>query len=187
MPARFTCVTSTCCQMSFRSLAAVVLWSCLAIPSAQAAAVPAALSGKTITFTYTVSAPLKFPDGSVKVGTRTETRTIYVSTAGRLFVRNVRSNNAGATDSREQGPGGTGGSARFSGNSIVGTIARVTGAYQFTIRFDSAYQSCHANLIFGLAAGEHRTRFTTVSGKMVEGAGKRSVSTNCSIASGNGL
>jgi len=141
--------------------------------------------GKTITFTYTVSAPLKFPDGRVKVGTRTETRTIYVSSAGRLFVRNVRRNDAGATDQQERGPGG--GSARFSGNSIVGTIVRTSGAYQFTIKFDSAYQNCNAEMIFGRAAGERHTRFTSVGGVALEGAGQRSVSTSCSIASGNGL
>jgi len=164
----------------------MVLLACVASSSVCAAAIPAALQEKTITFTYTVSAPLRHPDGSVKVGTRSETRTIYISSAGRLFVRNVRRNSGGASDKSEQGPGGTG-SVRFAGNSIVGTIPRISGAYQFTIKFDSAYQGCSADLIFGRAAGEHETKFEGVSGKQLVGAGKRSVSTSCSIAGGNGL
>jgi hypothetical protein len=172
--------------MNLRVLAAVVFLLYFAAPQARAAA-PTALLGKTINFTYTVSAPLRFPDGRVKVGTRTETRTIYVSTAGRLFVRNVRRNNAGTADKNEQGPGDSGGSVRFAGNSIVGTIVRITDAYQFTIKFDSAYQSCNADLIFGHAAGEHRTLLRSVGGTVLEGAGKRSVSVSCSITSGNGL
>ena len=76
---------------------------------------------------------------------------------------------------------------RFAGNSIVGTVVRVTGAYQFTIKFDSAYQNCNADLVFGLAAGEHRTLLKGVGGAVLEGAGKRSVSTGCSVTSGNGL
>jgi hypothetical protein len=69
----------------------------------------------------------------------------------------------------------------------VGTIPRTSGAYQFTIKFGSAYQGCSADLIFGLVAGEQKTKFKGVGGKPLVGAGERSVSTSCSIASGNGL
>jgi hypothetical protein len=164
---------------------AIALASVIGV-SAQAAA-PSQLLGKTITFSYTVSAPLKHPDGSIKVGIRTETRIVYVSAAGRLFVRNMRRNNAGATDQSEQGPAQNAGSVRLAGNSIVGTVQRLSGAYQFTIKFDPGYQNCSAEMVFGLAEGERHTKFAGVGGVALEGAGRRSVSTSCSIASGNGL
>ena len=46
--------------------------------------------GKTVTFNDTVSVPTKLPDGSIKPTSRTESRTIYISSAGRMFVRKTR-------------------------------------------------------------------------------------------------
>src|SRR5262249_16756566 len=135
----------------------LVLLVALNSSAAQAAALPPQALGKTITFTYTASIPTKLPNGTIKTTSRTETRTIYVSSAGRMFMRNSRHNSANASETVEQGPDKTGGSLRYADGTIVGTVGLVSGAYQFTIKFDPGFQTCNATMIFGRTAGEaHR-------------------------------
>ena len=155
--------------------------------AAQAAALPPQALGKTVTFTYTASIPTKLPNGSIKTTSRTETRTIYISSAGRMFMRNSRHNSASASETIEQGPDKTSGSLRYADGAIIGTVMLVSGAYQFTIRLDPSFQSCNATMIFGSSAGEGRRKWKSVDGQMLEAAGKGSVSTSCSVAAGNSL
>ena len=155
--------------------------------AADAAAVPPQAFGKTVTFNYTASTPAKLPNGSVINTSRTETRTIYISSTGRIFMRNARRNSANATDRSEEGPEQSSGGLRFENGAIVGAVRRISGAYQFTIKFDASFQSCSAEMIFGRAEGEGVKKWKSVGGKVLEAAGKGSVSTSCSVASGNAL
>jgi hypothetical protein len=152
-----------------------------------AAAVPAQMFGKTVNFTYTVSIPTKLPNGNIQTTSRTETRTIYISSSGHVFMRNERRNSANKSEKIEQGPDQASGSVHYGNGALVGAVQHISGAYQFTIKFDSGFQSCNAEMIFGRAAGESHSKWKSVGGKILESAGKPSVSTSCSVASGNGL
>src|SRR5436853_7068335 len=55
-----------------------------------ALAAPAELLNKTITVSYTVTIPGKSEDGSTVPGIRNASRTIYVSSKGRVFARVTR-------------------------------------------------------------------------------------------------
>lgn len=168
-------------------LVLTALLSGLLFGSSVCAAPPPQARGKTVQFTYTVSVPTKLPDGSIKTTSRTEHRTIYISSAGRAFMRNARRNSANETDKVEQGPEGTSSSLQFSGNTLVGRVGDIVGAYQFTLRFDPSFQSCTADMIFGRAAGEAHHKWKSVGGRVLKSAGKGSVSTSCSVSSGNEL
>ena len=170
-------------HLSFGSAVILMLISV----AANAAVVPPQAFGKTVAFTYTASTPTKLPDGSIRNTSRTETRTIYISSAGRIFMRNARRNSANSTDKSELGPEQTPGALRFANGAIVGAVRRISGAYQFTIKFDGSFQSCSAEMIFGRAAGEGVKKWKGVGGQVLEAAGKGSVSTSCSVTSGNGL
>lgn len=165
----------------------VSLVSAVSSGAAQAASLPSQALGKTVTFSYTASIPTKLPNGTIKTTSRTETRTIYISSAGRMFMRNSRHNSANASETVEQGPDRTSGTLRYADGAIVGAVGLVSGAYQFTIKFDSGFQTCSATMIFGRSAGETARKWTSVDGKMLEAAGKGSVSTSCSVAAGNSL
>jgi hypothetical protein len=86
--------------------------------------------------TATVDAPRGPRSGSSNVS-----RTIYVSSTGRLFERAVWSNRGG-TEVSDNAPGAAAnkaGEARgmsFHGNDLVAYIAYASGAGQMTIHFD---------------------------------------------------
>jgi hypothetical protein len=161
------------------------LWVTIGI--AHAASLPSQAFGKTVTFTYTVSIPTKLPNGNIRTTSRTETRTIYISSAGRMFLRNNRHNSANASETVEQGPDKTSGSLRYADGAIVGAVMMVSGAYQCKIALDAGFQSCNATMIFGKSAGETTRKWKSVGGEMLESAGKGSVTTSCSVATGNAL
>ena len=79
------------------------------------AAAPAALRNKTIHVSYFVATPSKGDNGNEHVGSRTITRTIYVSSLGRAFVK--KGGHRGTK--RPQGSPLTGGPRRSRANLQV--------------------------------------------------------------------
>jgi hypothetical protein len=147
-------------------------------------AAPAALLNKSITVSYAVTIPGKKADGTQVTGTRQATRTIYVSSAGRIFGRVAR-RDGNAAETREAGPGDSGNNYRFVGDKIVGVMQFQSGASQMTISFDPSGQSCSASIVAGRDSGR-AIRWKMVDGSVREATGPVTVSNvSCSIASGN--
>lgn len=115
----------------------------------------------------------------VAVGTHTEdrrtvsfrtinTRTVYVSSSGRIFTRASRQSmgRGGGADTREIAPGNggrsiDGGSAstRFVSNTLVNQAQLRTGGFQTVATFDPSFTSCSLQVIYGRGDGqpiEHR-------------------------------
>src|SRR5690242_9481781 len=86
-----------------------------------ALAAPAALLNKSVTVSYAVTIPGKKADGTPANGTRVATRTIYISSAGRLFGRVAR-RDGNAAETREAAPGESGNNLRFVGDKLVGVM-----------------------------------------------------------------
>src|SRR5690349_21114744 len=105
----------------------------LASISAHAAAVPTAAFNKTVTISFTASGIGKTPDGQSKPFSTSVTRVIYVSSAGRLFMRHTatagRASRGGEFDPDAQSAG-KGGSFSFQGNKLVGVLPYQGGARQ---------------------------------------------------------
>ena len=157
----------------------------LAVCAATSAwAAPAALLNKSITVSYAVTIPGKKADGTPANGTRVATRTIYVSSAGRIFARVAR-RDGNAAETKEAGPGESSNNLHFAGDKLVGVMQFASGASQMTISFDPSGQSCSASIVAGRDSGRP-LRWRGVDGTMREATGPATISNvSCSIASGN--
>jgi hypothetical protein len=158
-----------------------LLAACVAAP---ACAAPAALLNKSIIVSYAVTIPGKRADGTQVTGTRNATRTIYISSAGRIFAR-VSRRDGGAAETKEAGPGESNNNFRFVGDKLVGVMQFASDASQMTISFDPSGQSCSASIVAGRDNGRP-IRWKMVDGSMRESTGSVTISNvSCSMASGN--
>jgi hypothetical protein len=158
-------------------------WAC---GLAGAAGAPAAALNKTVTVSFTTSGNAKSADGVTKGFSTAVTRTIYVSSAGRLFMRHVamtgrfqRGGDFTPDDSR-QGKG----NFHFEGNKLIGVIPYAAGARQIAISFDAGFSSCAASVIEGHQAGGAISRLGP-NGVRYEITSATTSSPRCSVQSGN--
>ncbi|MES1148703.1 MAG: hypothetical protein ABUL53_05915, partial [Bradyrhizobium guangdongense] len=120
------------------------------------AEVPAAAMNKTVTISFTATGSAKRPDGVTVPFNTSVTRTVYISSAGRLFMRHAASNaklqatRGGDFDPAAQSAG-KGGSFSFQGNRLVGVLPYNGGARQISATFDANFSSCTASVIEGNA------------------------------------
>lgn len=166
-------------------IAAVVVMASVSTAPAFAGGVPAQAMDKTITISFSASGMMKSPDGQTKGFNTRVSRVIYVSSAGRLFMRHTasagRNTRGGDFDPNDSRTGK--GSFSFQGNKLVGVIPYATGARQITATFDSGFSSCTANVIEGGSGGVIRRKGP--DGVMHEITGGTTSSPSCSIQSGN--
>ncbi len=169
---------------------AIVIFSICAVlmlkfGSSSAAAAPTQLFGKTITASYTISFQANTPRGRTVTASKNTVRTIFISSAGRMFERVSQENNIGVSRRKENEPGAT--RLHFVGNKLVGDFAVISGALHVEINFDSSFQSCTLVVIPGREAGKS-FKWTTLQGVEFEGIGSGTVSgQSCSVAAGKNL
>jgi hypothetical protein len=168
---------------SMSRLACAFLLTSFATPAFAAA--PSQAMNKTITVAFTATGTSKAPDGIVRSFNTQVTRMIYVSSAGRLFMRHEarrgsmsRGGDFDPSDTR-RGKG----SFNFQGNKLVGVIPYDAGARQITVTFDPGFSSCTANVIEGHSGGVIRRMGP--SGKMYEITRGTTTAPSCSIQTGN--
>src|SRR5882672_4627533 len=89
--------------------------------SAPAFAAPAGLLNKSITVSYSTTIPGKKADGSPVRGSRVSVRTVYVSSAGRVFARVFR-RDGNASQIKDASPGESANTLRFVGDKLVGVM-----------------------------------------------------------------
>jgi hypothetical protein len=149
-----------------------------------AGAAPAALMNKSITVSYATTIPGKKADGSPVSGSRVSVRTIYISSAGRVFARVVR-RDGNQSQTKDAAPSDAGNTYRFAGDKLVGVMQFPSGAAQMTISFDAGGQSCSAAIVAGRENG-HALKWKGVDGMMREATGAATFSNiSCSISPGN--
>ena len=150
-------------------------------------AAPRQLYGKGIEIQYNVTGTVETPRGP-RSGTSTVSRTIYVSSAGRLFERaswSVR----GSTRPSDNAPGAStnrGGEVRgmsFRGNDLVAYIAYESGAGQMTIHFDASFSTCEGSVRFGSEGGKAITR--QVHGELRQFTSLHASGFSCRVTQGN--
>jgi|KBSMisStandDraft_5_1062788.scaffolds.fasta_scaffold430444_2 hypothetical protein len=130
----------------------------LAASNAQAAGAVPALLNKTIKVSFTAQRTLRRMDGSIVTPSINYQQLLYVSSAGRIFVRltgqsvrGTRTGEAGPDDTTT--PDGDARSASFQGNKIVLMSNRGGGARRMVISFDRNYSGCSVDLAFGKPNG----------------------------------
>jgi hypothetical protein len=127
---------------TFQKIAASIAALAFVADAAFASAPPKQLYNKSILVNWVESVLQKAPDGSSRNPQINTTRTAYVSSAGRLFVkgsRNINNRNFQGGNQTERGPdnsGGGSGGFTFEGNQLVGTAVFDGGARRMTVSFD---------------------------------------------------
>jgi hypothetical protein len=156
---------------------------------ALASGAPVGALNTTITISFTATGMSQMPDGGTKGFSTSVVRTIYVSSAGRLFMRHSATGTLGRRTHTRGGdfdPGDTRmgkGSFSFQGNKLVGVIPYPAGARQITATFDAGFSSCTASIIEGGSGGVIERKGPNGVAHKITGATTSSPS--CSIQSGN--
>jgi hypothetical protein len=148
-------------------------------------ATPTQLYNKTITVSWLVESVQRLPDGRIVSPHVENQRTIYVSTAGRLFLRSTTTATNGrfyASKTADKAPGDS--QIRFEGRRLIGNRAYSRGAGQMTIDFSPDFRSCTVSLIFGKEGGAP-IRWKGLDGTIHEVISAKAVSSTCSIKEGN--
>jgi hypothetical protein len=179
-----------CLAMAKQPLIATALIAAALATVGPAVAAPPQLFNKTIQLNWSTQVVQRDEAGEISRPRIDAARTVYVSTAGRLFDRASRENQKlRLKKGGDYGPGATTTAAgearglRFAGNSLVGNVAFATGAVQFTATFDPSFSSCSLNVVYGKESGRARRRGLT--GKMYEIESLTVTSQTCSVREGN--
>ncbi len=166
--------------------------SLFAVSSAGAA--PQQLYNKSVTVNWVESTLQKASDGSSRNPQINSTRIIYISSAGRLFVKGTRSINnrnyqgtkntiRGPDGSSNAGPGGF----SFAGNQLIGTAVFDGGARRIAVSFDPGFSSCTANVVYG-KSGSANQKWKSLDGTQTFELISVSVgAVGCSIREGNAV
>jgi hypothetical protein len=161
-------------------LAAMAMGGALAGGAAQAA--PEGMLNKSVTISFTITIPARGADGSAQANPRAVTRTLYVSSQGRVFARADRRVGKNS-QTVERGPGEA--AIRISGNSLTGVLPFPSGASQLTVNFDPSFSNCTAQVIVGAERGKPIV-YKGLNGVMYTQTGPVQVSAvSCSVRSGN--
>ncbi|WP_291853314.1 hypothetical protein [Bradyrhizobium sp.] len=164
-----------------------VLFLLTAFGVSPALSAPPGLSDKTVTMSWSTSGTGTKADGSPVSFSNINTRVVYVSSAGRTFLRmQVRSSGKGGARQAETGPGegGSKGSVRLEGNRLVGTEGSASGARQYVATFDSSFSSCTLSIIDAKAGGA-KIRRRGPDGVMTVIDSVSTGSPTCSVRTGN--
>jgi len=175
--------------MSFR-LPAVIL--VLAVTTSGALAAPAQLYGKTIVISTSESRTSRPVGGGPTVdNTASNTLSVYVSSAGRTFVRSARTLDRRGSKAMDAGPEGgnigvsVASNVQFSGNTMTVNMQMASGARRITATFDGSFSSCNGSVINGREGGKPMIIRSRYTGENREVLSIHSSVTGCSVQSGN--
>ncbi len=154
-------------------------------PALSAGASSAAFN-KTVTMSWSTSGMATTEDGQTRSYNNINTRTVYISSAGRTFLRmNLRGNRI--SRGAEKGPGDFGGrgSVKLEGNRLIGTEAFESGARQYIATFDPSFASCTVQVV-DAKGGSAAIKRKGPDGRMYTVTASTG-SPSCSIQSGNAI
>lgn len=152
---------------------------------AVAGGAPAGLLDKTVTMSWSTSGTGKRADGTSVSFSNVNTRIVYISSAGRPFLRaEVRGGRATREGELAPGEGGGSRSVSFQGDKLIGTEAFASGARRYIASFDSSFAGCSLSVI-DAKEGSAQIRRRGPDGAMYEITSVSTGSPTCSIQTGN--
>jgi hypothetical protein len=168
----------------------------LMLPQLAEAAAPSQLHGKSVVISLNearVSRPAS--GGQTSTATAQMQLSVYVSEAGRPFVRSHRTMTTGkrGTQSKDidTAPGGgsigvsTASGVQFSGNAMTVTMVMGSGARRITASFDGAFTSCSANVVNAKEGGRSMVIKSRYTGQDREVLSINMSVNGCSVRNGN--
>lgn len=156
--------------------------------AALAANAPVQLRNKTIIAAWAAQRTVMTPKGERQAPPFAQQRTIYVSNAGRVFVKSSVQTLAG-TKEAELAPGdatakGGAREVEFVGEKLIAIAQRGSGAGRMVITFGPGYSTCSVDLTFGRPNGAP-IMFRNARGVMVELLKVSYSGQRCSVHDGN--
>lgn len=150
------------------------------------AAPPPQLLGKSVVVSWTDTRSQRDGDNpEFHTVNGSHTLTVYVSTAGRLFIRQVNRTRAGSGN-RDQAPGDRGSrTAVFEGQSMTVFGQTRGGAQRTIVHFGSGFTSCSATTGLGFENGQTSVSTSPITGRRVEMRSLAVTSVGCSVQNGN--
>jgi hypothetical protein len=153
------------------------------------AGAPPQLYNKSIHIAWSESVMQRDETGKTTTPRIDTSRIVYVSSAGRLFIRGsrgVKNRNFEGHVKGETGPGeGRAGVLAFEGNQLIGTAEFEGAARRVTVSFDPGFSSCTVSVVYGKSGAVHRWK--AMDGRMHEVLAINIGATSCSISDGNAL
>lgn len=170
-----------------------LVWAAFALgglTAERALAAPPQLLNKTIQFSWSTEIVQRGPEGRIVRPRLDANRTVYVSSAGRLFMRASRENRRlRLKKGGDLAPDVTATKAgearglRFVGAKLVSNVAFAQGAGQATVSFDPSFSSCSLSIIYGREGGGMRRR--GLDGRMYDIQSITATGQSCSVREGN--
>ncbi len=148
-----------------------------------AKAAPQELLNKTVLVQWGEFLLEQAPDGHTIAPNLRHGRTIYISSAGRTFVKSQAMSRGVGREGTSGPASNSAGSWTFHGNTLLGTFENGAVARRVTVSFDGAGSSCNATVIVG-KRGTH-PKLTGVDGVTYELMQDNVGSVSCSITNGN--
>lgn len=149
-------------------------------------AAPAGLLNKSIHISYGAYIPGRTADGRINRSGRKVSMTIYVSSAGRIFMKGAARAGHFGRDV-QAAPDRTARGFHFAGSTLIGARAARFGniAVQLKVSFDGSFQTCTADVIVG-GAGGAAISWIGLDGERYTATGHPSISdVSCSVQDGN--
>lgn len=179
----------------YRAAFAAFIIAFLMQNSSNAAEIPEALKGKSVVVTWSETRRQRDQQGQgwsdVHTVTASHNLTVYVSTKGHLFSRQMNSTGWGKANMDQVGAQGSGGypvrTPSFSGQTMVVVGVANGGAKRTIIDFDASFASCGAKTVTGFEPGKSSVSLSPISNKMVDIRSVVVSGQSCSVQSGNVL
>jgi hypothetical protein len=175
--------------------AAVISASLVLAAMGQAGAAPQALYGKSVVVSFSESRVSRPVSGGPESTSQASGQfSVYISTAGRPFVRSNRTLTTGRRGAESKaidtGPGGgpigvsVASGIQFSGNSMTITNQMGSGARRITVTFDGG-SSCSATVLNAREGGKNMVIKSRYTGQNREVLSSQFSVTGCSVRDGN--
>jgi hypothetical protein len=158
--------------------------ACLVSNPLHAESVPPQLRNKTVSASWIMQRTVMTPRGERQSPQIPISRTIYISSAGRFFVKASRNSHDAEVAPGDKTPRGGARDMRFSGGTIVGMAQFGAAAGRMIISFDPGYSSCNVQITYGKPNGQRAT-FRNRRGLEIEVLDVRYSGQTCSIRDGN--
>ena len=160
---------------------------CAASSIGEAASAPRQLLNKTVILQWQTSGISRNVEGRTSGFSNAHTRTIYISTAGRTFVRWQYAGLRNRSRGGDRDPDSTSHSTvHFDGNKLVGVETFENGARQFAATFDASFSTCTLAVIDG-KSGSARVKRRGTDGALYELDSVSTTAQSCSVKDGNAL
>jgi hypothetical protein len=154
---------------------------------AHAAGAPRELSNKTIVENWVIQQTWRDNSGVTRNAGVPRTRTIYISSQGRPFVRDVRDikYTSHLAPNEKTNPVGGVSSTRFEGGQLVTIDGQIQGANRTLVNFDASFSTCTMTWSAGSSGG--KMRWQLPNGQTVDILSASGSNYSCSIKEGNGF